>query len=111
MSHFQKPATTNMNDGRANTEKRDQYMVEVLSRLVDALNRSSEVMNSALNTIETLAHSPNKTKNPDDDSVLINSKRNDKVGFVVESHEFTFMIFCSFIVYMFLSLCNCLFSC
>ena len=69
-----------MNDNRTMSEKREQYMVEVMGRLVDAINRSSEVMNSAINTIETLAApSPNKTSVPDDDSVLINSKRNDKV--------------------------------
>ena len=78
--NFQKSTNINMNDSRTMSEKRDQYMVEVMGRLVDALNRSSEVMNSAINTIETLAApSPNKTSVPDDDSVLINSKRNDKV--------------------------------
>ena len=77
-----------MNESRTMSEKRDQYMVEVMGRLLDALNRSSEVMNSAINTIETLAApSPNKTSVPDDDSVLINSKRNDKV-IMGESRKF-----------------------
>ena len=63
---------------KPDTDRRDEYMLEVLGRLVDAISRSSAVMSSAVETMEALAPPINKSL-PDDDSVLINAKRNDKV--------------------------------
>lgn len=68
----------NTNDVKPDTDRRDEYMLEVLGRLVDAISRSSAVMSSAVETMEALAPPINKSL-PDDDSVLINAKRNDKV--------------------------------
>ena len=67
--------------GNANEkDKNDENMARVLSRLEYAISRNTEVLNSAVETMGSLAKPRSKTPTPDEQSEATKKKRDDRVN-------------------------------
>lgn len=51
----------------------------MLARLAESVDRNTEVMQCAMETMDVLSRSPSRTLVPDDDYIIPETKRSDKV--------------------------------